>query len=41
MSPVELTAGALDLSAPRASGDEPDLEPTLNNVAACSPRERG
>ena len=41
MSPVRDALARDDLSFPRVSGDEPDLQRYLGLVAEFSPRERG
>ena len=41
MSPPDPPRPGWVFCVPRASGDEPGYEATLENIAACSPRERG
>ena len=41
MSPVAAYRWARHIYVPRASGDEPETVGKLNDLAQCSPRERG
>ena len=41
MSPIESYGTLEEISVPRASGDEPELEDEALQFNECSPRERG
>ena len=41
MSPGEILKAARIISAPRVSGDEPELAELIFEARECSPRERG